>query len=270
MTTTIEGRVTAFRKVVRPGTVPTYVGRRTSVFCKIELTEDGRLSISGVEGPTASGDCIGGAGQIGMHYAHRNPANDDRRSSSLTRPEDFTFAPGWDAERWLDFLDVWKRWHLNDMSPACEHQRALGWVEAAREEVTLYHWRLSRDLRDTVAAAKVAATAQLMAGETVTLPPAVLAVAALPLNVTTGSDVPPSSDYAANGPAYEGDMYNRPSEVKTRGWVRPDEHPGGLLTAPCPGCGYAYGSEWRREEVPAGVVDFLLGLPDADRAPAWV
>lgn len=54
------------------------------------------------------------------------------------------------------------------------------------------------------------------------------------------------------------------------GWVRPDEHPDGLLTAPCPTCGYKYGTAWVREEVPADVLDFLRGLPDADRTPAWV
>lgn len=28
-----------------------------------------------------------------------------------------------------ELVEVWNRWHLNDMRPDCEHQRALGWHE---------------------------------------------------------------------------------------------------------------------------------------------
>ena len=33
---------------------------------------------------------------------------------------------------------------------------------------------------------------------------------------------------------------------------------------------YEYGSAWLRDEVPADVLEFLRGLPDADKQPAWV
>lgn len=36
--------------------------------------------------------------------------------------------------------------------------------------------------------------------------------------------------------------------------VRPDEHPDGLLTKPCPACGYKYGTAWLREELPAEII----------------
>lgn len=45
---------------------------------------------------------------------------------------------------------------------------------------------------------------------------------------------------------------------------------GGLLCAPCPVCGYKYGSQWWREEVPSDVLDFLQFLPDTDQQPAWI
>ena len=33
---------------------------------------------------------------------------------------------------------IWKKWHLNDMHPACVHQRELGWEDKiAKKEVTL-------------------------------------------------------------------------------------------------------------------------------------
>lgn len=53
------------------------------------------------------------------------------------------------------------------------------------------------------------------------------------------------------------------------GWIRPDEHPDGLLTRPCPECGYRYGSAWQFEPVPADVLDWLRALPAADRPSPW-
>jgi hypothetical protein len=63
-----------------------------------------------------------------MGYAHRDPCQNDARYTSPTTPDEIEYADGWDAETWLDFLYVWKRWHLNDMHAECEHQEALGWT----------------------------------------------------------------------------------------------------------------------------------------------
>ena len=55
------------------------------------------------------------------------------------------------------------------------------------------------------------------------------------------------------------------------GWVRPEEHPAGLLCKPCPVCGYKYGSGWTKRTVPQEVLEFLLcDLPAAEKKPAWV
>lgn len=54
------------------------------------------------------------------------------------------------------------------------------------------------------------------------------------------------------------------------GWITREEHPEGLLSHPCPVCGYRYGSAWQREAVPKDVLAFLRALPDADRTPHWV
>lgn len=116
-----------FTKIVRPGTVPGRGTMRVNVFCKITYL-DGRLAISGVIGPYASGNAYGSCGQIDMGFAHRNKANDDARYSALYTIDDMRFAPDWDPDTWLDFLDVWKRWHMNDMNSTCEHQRAAGWT----------------------------------------------------------------------------------------------------------------------------------------------
>lgn len=97
-----------FEKVVRLGTAKTCGGRHYSIYAKIKF--DGKkLSISGVEGPLPSGNCLGGAGQIDMH-----------------KPIVETLAPGWSRSTLKRFWDTWARWHLNDMQAACEHQRAKG------------------------------------------------------------------------------------------------------------------------------------------------
>lgn len=167
------------------------------------------------------------------------------------------FAPGWDVERVARLLEVWERWHLNGMNAACEHQRADGWTEKASEEITLYYWRTTQETRRAIREAEKAAAEALRSGQTVALAPETLALVALPSEVTTASAEPPAGPYMANGPQYEGDQFNRASEVKTRGWVRPEEHPAGLLAAPCPTCGYRYGSAWLREELPADILEWL-------------
>ena len=117
------------QKVIRVGTIPTWSTRRASVYCKISF-KDGKLSISGVIGPLPSGNALGGCGQIDMEFKHRDPKDDDARYNALITPEQFKYAPGWDTDKWLKFLDIWKRHHLNDMQAGCEHQRALGWDQA--------------------------------------------------------------------------------------------------------------------------------------------
>lgn len=36
------------------------------------------------------------------------------------------FATGWDREKLAKVVEVWQRWHLNDMRAECEHQRSRG------------------------------------------------------------------------------------------------------------------------------------------------
>lgn len=43
-------------------------------------------------------------------------------------------------------------------------------------------------------------------------------------------------------------------------WVSPSEHPDGLLTKPCPVCGYKYGTAWLRDDLPGDFEDTLTDL----------
>ena len=102
-----------FEKVVNPVMRWTHGGRGYNVFCKITW-KDGKLSISGVEGPLSSGNCLGSCGQINMSWGEYNKFN--------------RWGPGWNKAKEKRFLEIWKEYHLNDMQAACEHQRELGWT----------------------------------------------------------------------------------------------------------------------------------------------
>ena len=103
-----------FTKTINPVKVLfPWCKKHTPVFCTISF-KDGRLSISGVEGPFASGDCAGAAGQIDMGFgAYKN--------------YDPKFSSGWDSKMFNRFRKIWKDWHLNDMHAECVHQEKLGW-----------------------------------------------------------------------------------------------------------------------------------------------
>jgi hypothetical protein len=93
----------AFSKVVNPGF--TSDGQ---LFVSIKF--DGqRLSITGVEGPKANGNCRGSCGQC-IGALDRISRNDD-----------------WNEQMVHDLKTAWQKWHLNDMRAGCEHQRAGGW-----------------------------------------------------------------------------------------------------------------------------------------------
>jgi hypothetical protein len=77
-------------------------------------TSDGRLSFSAYAKRLRARD-IDTGGQM----------QDELRHVVLEHALDF--APPWDEASVLALLDLWDRWHLNDMRVGCEHQRALGW-----------------------------------------------------------------------------------------------------------------------------------------------
>lgn len=261
----------AWTRILNPANVPCNGRLLRPLFCKVEITEDGKLSITGVIDPWESGNAGGGCGQINMEFSHRKPEDNDRRTSKPIAPEEMVFTEGWDREKWLDFLDVWEQWHLNDMKPNCQHQQGPEWQTS--KPITLYYFRTKKHVQEAISAFKKRAQAALESGETVTPLSEETRLACLPDKITLATpDLPAhlAADYEANGPQYTGDHYNKPSEEKTAGWVHPEEHPEGLLCKPCPVCGYKYGSEWRKEKLPAKVVAFLKSLPETTVTPAWV
>jgi hypothetical protein len=105
--------MTAFTKVVCIGTQSHRSDgkARFNVYCKIEFSVDGKLSISGVEGPLPSGNARGGCVQIEMHMT-------PEWLSTLR------YAEGWNRAKVAEFLAVWRAWHLNDMKAGTPEQEA--------------------------------------------------------------------------------------------------------------------------------------------------
>jgi len=234
------------RKVVRPGTVLLADGLRVSLFCSI-VFKNGRLSISGVEGPRADGNAYGGCGQVEMSI-------DERYIDAME------FADGWNRELFERFLEVWREWHLNDMHPECKHQRELGW---GQKEVELITYRLkteylikSRKIADEKLADLRQSGKAVLSGEERKF-----------FNLEYEVRLPAGAELPEMVKGYYKEVHR---EKTSTGWLRPDEHPEGVLGRSCPVCGYEYGTRWNTVEVPWRVLEFLRSLPDADRKPAWV
>lgn len=99
--------MTAFKKTVRIG----HTTETGSTFVTINF--DGkRLSLQGVEGPYANGNCKGGCGQI---------------VDSIV-PGVLHFAEGWDRDMLARLIDIWHDWHLNDMRAGNPQQ--IAWLKA--------------------------------------------------------------------------------------------------------------------------------------------
>lgn len=237
-------------KVINP--VMCEIGkRRVRGFCKIELS-GGRLSITGVIGPRSNGNCLGSSGQC----------VDEIREGTPTE--------GWTKEMIQKFCSIWDEWHLNDLRPYCHHQKELGWDKLSGKRVTLYNYSLTQEAYRKKEAVKAAAIRALENGETFTPTLDQVKYAKIPYSITTWAEISgeDAENYEPQKPIFMGDK--GPTEEKSLGWLRPNEHPDGLLCKPCPVCGYKYGTKWQKEDVPQEVIDWLFALPDTTVEPAWV
>lgn len=240
----------AIQKKFTIGTCKTWGGAYRSIKIEVEYSDEGKLSISGSKG--------GSGGQIDMEFNHRDKSQNDYRYSidNLIKASDIHYAAGWNAERWLDLLDVWHNYHLNDMNSACAHQEALGW---GNKQLTFDQYTI----KDTVYSEKFKieekALDMLRESGACVLTEADRIMLSLPssLKVPEGQPIPYPEHYTSKG--------------KTTQWsshTRTTEHPEGVLCEPCPECGYQYGSAWLKRDVPLTVIRFLNGI-EADSEPCY-
>jgi len=143
-------------------------------------------------------------------------------------------------------VEVWKRWHLNDLQAGCEHQRALGWGKG-EDKIEVVIYGLTQEAHKLRKEAQVVAESAARTGTVAELTETGKAL--------LGSDwfkdkfSPPDADSPLSG-CYE----VRKREMKSPGWVYPEQHSKGKLCKPCPKCGYKYGSAWLKEELPSEIV----------------
>ena len=246
---------TRISRVCRVGNIP----GEGNLYFKATI-EDGKLSISGVIGPLANGDCRGSCGQIDGGFKHRSQEQDDKRYTDLTPADSIEYAPNWDAEKWLDLLDIWKEYHLNDLTPGCEHQRR-DWNPS--KELEIVEYRLTTEACSEKHSIKTRSTERLEAHGQARINEDEQRLICLAWSIKRPAE--------AQLDEYMTGVYKEHSrETKTAGWLSQDEHPEGILEKPCPECGYKYGTKWLKVELPQRVIDFIEALPEADRAPAWV
>jgi len=247
-----ERKELMMKKIINPCMCEVYEGKITRAFAGIEF-KDGRLSISGVIGPKNNGDCLGSCGQCTEEIRKGSPSDN------------------WTEEMLQKLCDIWDEWHLNDMRPYCEHQKQLGWDKLASKKVTLYHYRITGEASKQKRKAEEDALAALKNGEMFIPGGVQVMFANLPYEITTheeGMSGIAAEYYEPKKPIYQGN--GGPTEEKSLGWLRTEEHPDGILSKLCPVCGYKYGNAWKKEDVPKDVIDWLFSLPDTEVTPAWV
>lgn len=153
-----------------------------------------------------------------------------------------------------EILRLWHLYHLNDMHPECEHQRAAGWVEQAAETVKIYKFKQTLA---AIQASQGVERADLQAaknGKLYYITDAECKLLNLEYSIKSSSETLPE-DIAEH---YKLDSV----EEKTRGWLRPDEHPAGILCKPCPVCGYKYGTAWKYMPIPEYDEKIIISILD--------
>ena len=95
--------IPAFTHHIHFANMPISKGKWCKVYATIKW-DGSSLSITGVEGPKASGDCIGSCGQIVGNFHDYESDNDI------------------DIQK---FNDIWNEWHLNDMVAGSPRQEAF-------------------------------------------------------------------------------------------------------------------------------------------------
>lgn len=257
------------KKILYVGDAKVHEGARCRypVFLKLEIRENGVLTISGVHGPTKSGNAHGGCGQI-----YDTIAKIDR------------FAAGWDKAKADELVRVWDKWHLNDVHPECEHQRADANFEAERTAIiAILTYRLTSEAEKAQKSLEERVLYAALKDESLTLSAQEKYLLELPYNKKVydlidnviGCEGGPANKYNPD-PAYYEQIPNTRHfhsdfiKQEKACWVHHSETPLGYLLRPCPCCGYKYGSAWNKVELPQSIIDWAESLPVSARTPNWV
>lgn len=160
-----------------------------------------------------------------------------------------------------EILRLWKLYHLNDMHPECEHQNAAGWNILAKKEVVLYHWNMTKMAIKQQNEVKEIIMSAAKSGRTFTPTKWQTFIINLSYSLTTWEEnlsEELSEYYEPKKRLFSSDIGH--TETKTLGWLRETVHPYGILSKPCPICGYKYGSDWVYFPIPEDDEKIILKL----------
>lgn len=138
----------------------------------------------------------------------------------------------------------WKLYHLNDMNAGCEHQRAMGW---GKKRIIIGEYELKQEIYTRKN--KILKNAENSLKETgfATITNEEQAIINMPFSIK--GEIKPRDGYEL-----------KEQEEKWSGWVCSKDHPEGVLTKPCPVCGYQFGSKWLFEPIPQKDLEDIISL----------
>ena len=105
-------------------------GRWYKVYITIRTTKrNGYLefTMSGVEGPLKSGDCLGGCGQIDMHLK-----KDDRST--------WKYCDGYTSEILDKLFDIWDKYHLKNIEKQPLSDEEVSFLNGLQDVSSEYPW----------------------------------------------------------------------------------------------------------------------------------
>lgn len=181
-----------------------------------------------------------------------------------------------ELDKWFPEMKKFYEWHLNDMKPACEHQEKLGWghgrsvamdvssmtqvqrdtmSQIANEYATKRQTAFIMEKAKEIAASEQAAIKWMSSYEIVdpiaTTLHEVAQVQAACMQIVKGSDIAPYVSYETKKKVrtrLHAQAMKECPPVSTDAWIFKDS-----IGAPCPECGYRYGTAWLYRELPKEV-----------------
>lgn len=149
-------------------------------------------------------------------------------------------------------VELWRRWHLNDMRAGCEHQRGE-YDRGARLTLTPLTWGPRyHELR------RLALAGTMAQEDAATWADTVATVKRLTIKWPHPCH-PQAWGEAGESALAAGLVAIKEYEVRRAGSTFVTEHPDGLLGRVCPECGYRYGSGWVYEPIPEDVLADIIG-----------
>lgn len=166
-----------------------------------------------------------------------------------------TYKEDWNKDKLFKLLEIWDKHHLNDMHPECEHQEIDGTLEEARQEATIYGYKLKSEVSSLQTAIKEKAEERLLKDRHTSITKEEQDILQLEYWIKTLESTPPEHYQEIPKGGYKA------TETKKRGWISYNDFPTiGILSRPCKTCGYKYGSAWTKRELPEEVKTFINNL----------